>query len=651
MNKKLIPKYQDGDLIHTAKPSQYDFQVTAESPIVYWDGFNWIGFNDLGQRVTKGPNFNPSGARIIENPQEFENARLAQARRKDINGTHRFAEKVRGVATLAAMAPMAGPLVEAATTVAPTAMPWIKGAMELGVRPTSTIARGLSSYIPQVSKAIPYFTGLDKTAMGMTGLFGMKDAYEGYKSGDKHWTNALAEGALSGMMATELAPAVKYANEFAGRGFNFLNSPLTSKWTTFGNKQYRFKPGYLGMNGAFIESRATNQQLTITADDVTRFYHGSPVRFDTFDASFIGSGEGGSKVMKGINLWPKEKIGNAPKFANIKSSDAPLHLGRSSTPLGGELNPTVYDVSGKGLKLYKATPREIKSLNQEDLIKQDYDGVQTPSQVTVFPESISKLSIDKQSSIEDFVMSHPEVERWTPWTTDDQKMQNIIDMSRMSKWAPEQWTAAQDAAIAKGDIVEAQRLRDLHFKVSAPNNTIVDNEGMPSHVYHGTESKPFTVFDINVPRVHDLGTYGKGFYFTPNKETATNYGNGKFVFDSYLKLEKPYSGNMDVVDNVGNFKNLKELKNYYKQKGIPEKELNTINWGNFDVTDGVNAGDEIMVLRPNQIKLANAVTFDDNNVRIPLGERDNFNINDIRYGLVPWLIGGTTAGYLYNNKQ
>jgi hypothetical protein len=142
--------------------------------------------------------------------------------------------------------------------------------MELGVRPTSTIVKGLSSYIPQVSKTVPYFTGLDKTAMGMAGLFGMKDAYEGYKSGNKHWANALAEGALSGMMITELAPAVKYANELAGRGFNFLNSPLTGKWTTFGNKQYRFKPGYLGMNGTPVESRAIKPKI--------RMYRGSRVK-------------------------------------------------------------------------------------------------------------------------------------------------------------------------------------------------------------------------------------------------------------------------------------------------------------------------------------------------------------------------------------
>lgn len=89
------------------------------------------------------------------------------------------------------------------------------------------------------------------------------------------------------------------------------------------------------------------------------FYHGSPVNFDKFDPQFIGSAEGGSKAMKGINLWhgsPK----SAPKFANIKSPDAPIHLGVSSKPLGGELNPTVYNVIGENLNLYKSESKRIK---------------------------------------------------------------------------------------------------------------------------------------------------------------------------------------------------------------------------------------------------------------------------------------------------
>lgn len=55
-----------------------------------------------------------------------------------------------------------------------------------------------------------------------------------------------------------------------------------------------------------------------------------------------------------------------------------------------------------------------------------------------------------------------------------------------SKITPAQWTAAQDAAIVRGDMAESQRLRDLHFKVNAPNTKIIDETGNPLTMYHGT---------------------------------------------------------------------------------------------------------------------------------------------------------------------
>jgi len=85
-------------------------------------------------------------------------------------------------------------------------------------RPVSAITKGVAEYIPQVSKVLPYMESIDRGIWGVSGLLGMKDAYEGWQSGEKHWGNALAEGALSGMMATELSPAVRYANELTGRG-------------------------------------------------------------------------------------------------------------------------------------------------------------------------------------------------------------------------------------------------------------------------------------------------------------------------------------------------------------------------------------------------------------------------------------------------
>ena len=61
--------------------------------------------------------------------------------------------------------------------------------------------------------------------------------------------------------------------------------------------------------------------------------------------------------------------------------------------------------------------------------------------------------------------------------------------------------------------------------------------------------------------------------------------------------------------------------------------------------------EEVVIPRGEQIKSANAITYDNNGVRIPLGERDNFNLKDIRWGLIP--LGGTLASLslLGNNNK
>lgn len=400
-----------------------------------------------------------------------------------------------------------------------------------------------------------------------------------------------------------------------------------------------------------FNTKIASENAASITPEVTHFYHGSPVRFDAFSADFIGSGEGGSKVMRGINLWPEEKIANAPKFANIKSPDAPLHLGVSNTPLGGELNPTVYDVSGRGLKLYTTTPRGVKGLNQSDLISQGYDGIQTPNQVTVFPESIGKLSIDKQSSIEDFVMSHPEVEKWNPWTTDTQKMQSIIDMSKMSKWTPEQWTAAQDAAIAKGDMDEARRLRDLHFKTKAPNTKVTDS------VWHGSRAKNFNTFDLKYFGKTDGGVDGYGFYFG-SKKHATAYKNPR---EFYLNMENPYTGNHAYYFNREKFfkdnelygRILKRSDAIRYKKGMEQYKQEFLNKDGVIDTDPLwgDLGAVYVIPKSNQTKLADAVTYDDYGTRVPLGLRDNFKLKDIRYGLLPFGVGLTGYGLPNNHKK
>ena len=205
-----------------------------------------------------------------------------------------------------------------------------------------------------------------------------------------------------------------------------------------------------------------------------------------------------------------------------------------------------------------------------------------------------------------------------------------ITAENAASMTPEQWTSAQDAAIARGDMVEAQRLRDLHFKVSAPEANVSDQ-------FHGTHYDDLGN-QILLNKGSEQGTNGIGFYTSSSEPYARRYGPNVFGFKVNAKTE-------DLAQ--GRFAYLSENKmNELKAQGYK---------GTIDATSGPMLGagrdaTEYTFFNPNSYKLADAVTYDNNGVRIPLGERDNFKLNDIRYGLLPFS-GLGTASALYKKKQ
>ena len=245
-----------------------------------------------------------------------------------------------------------------------------------------------------------------------------------------------------------------------------------------------------------------------------------------------------------------------------------------------------------------------------------------------------------------------------------------ITKANASKITPKQWTAAQDAAIARGDMAEAQRLRDLHFKTKAPKNKLIDENGNPVAVKHhgnvwnvfdpdrtmsGTlwtaNEDAFKLCDIKTFPASDLPTEWKNLYINMKNPIQDEVSIGTTKMLSEIR-----KGSKDAIKESirdygisnpdGVFNRVKITENSLKKNGYdlndPEIQeiLNNPEFYGKEPTMAATA-------YPNNIKLADAVTYNDNGVRIPLGERDNFNINDIRYGLLPFGIGLTGYG-LYN---
>lgn len=170
------------------------------------------------------------------------------------------------------------------------------------------------------------------------------------------------------------------------------------------------------------EISATKNSLTQT--DIV--YHGSPFLFNTFDATKIGSGEGLNKYGKGLYLARTKH--KAPFYANIRSIDAPRHIGCTKTLKNP--NPTVYTVKGinkLNLKLCSTLEANQISKNQRNFqtLNPHIDGLELLNgNITIFPESIHKLSILNKTDVLTFVKNNL-MENFKKWTTDTEKLNSI----------------------------------------------------------------------------------------------------------------------------------------------------------------------------------------------------------------------------------
>jgi hypothetical protein len=85
------------------------------------------------------------------------------------------------------------------------------------------------------------------------------------------------------------------------------------------------------------------------------------------------------------------------------------------------------------------------------------------------------------------------------------------------------------------------------FKKWFGDSKVVDENGQPLVVYHGTKAD-FQIFDIKKAGASDPGLVGKAFYFTDSAEQAkgfsesNHYGKGSnpTVMPVYLSIENPY---------------------------------------------------------------------------------------------------------------
>ena len=245
---------------------------------------------------------------------------------------------------------------------------------------------------------------------------------------------------------------------------------------------------------------------------------------------------------------------------------------------------------------------------------------------------------------------------------------------------PEQDKAYMDAVNA-GDMEAAQRMVLEAAKLAMPNTKVVDEDGNPKVVYHGSTAM-FTVFDKSRIGSATGTADGRGFYFTTDRDYALGYktSDGQ-LFEVFLNIDKPLSYDKKTITKAQLRKILKEadrveyeqggehymLSNYanYNDVGIDAAVNEAANLeydyadndvelvgsliggsGSFDlIMDAVkkvtgksgmiapkdNGTIHYVVTDPSKIKSAEPVTYDNDGNVIPLSERFNPENEDIRF--------------------
>lgn len=218
-----------------------------------------------------------------------------------------------------------------------------------------------------------------------------------------------------------------------------------------------------------------------------------------------------------------------------------------------------------------------------------------------------------------------------------------------------------------GEYDDLQKLRDKHFEVKA-NNPLMDND-KPKQLYHTVGDSYDHTFNAFDPTIEGQNT---AIYTTDNLPMSMSYS-----FDrSGSKVKKLYSNSKNVSYNIegyyqpwnqiphnGHIYSTRTLENAVRahpQYNIDRLVIDNIkDWGGkampkhtFLLDQGIRpAGTVVENFDPSDLKYSSAVTFDDYGNVIPLSKRDNFNLNDLRYAVIPTIAGGYSARSNYNSGK
>nr|WP_294371302.1 hypothetical protein [uncultured Ruminococcus sp.] len=206
-------------------------------------------------------------------------------------------------------------------------------------------------------------------------------------------------------------------------------------------------------------------------------------------------------------------------------------------------------------------------------------------------------------------------------------------------------------AVKNNDTETAQRLVDEKAEEVFRNSEVRDKNGDLLPVYHARNNN-FTIFnksksgDNTYKNATDWAvgaTSNLGFWFN-DSDLKNEMGTQGETLKSYLNIENAWHGTLDdVIETIRSFSTNEELSeekyynnDYSQLKEYAQNFVDELTANGYDgmiLHDTEFGGFSYVVFNPNQIKSADAITYDNNGKVIPLSERFNSSENDIRYNM------------------
>ena len=206
-------------------------------------------------------------------------------------------------------------------------------------------------------------------------------------------------------------------------------------------------------------------------------------------------------------------------------------------------------------------------------------------------------------------------------------------------------------AVKSNNIETAQRLVDEKAEEVFRNSEVRDKNGDLLPVYHARNNN-FTIFnksksgDNTYKNATDWAvgaTSNLGFWFN-DSDLKNEMGTQGETLKSYLNIENAWHGTLDdVIETIRSFSTNEELSeekyynnDYSQLKEYAQNFVDELTANGYDgmiLHDTEFGGFSYVAFNSNQIKSADAITYDNNGEVIPLSERFNSNQEDIRYSL------------------